>query len=400
MSMKNYFATMENCRHFLRENPNVKEAFENMQTSNCSGFEYTLKTGVSIKMRVDRTIDFLILEVYPGITVRGPHLSMVAEYCQRVTDCPGEGYLAVATDQRSVYYHCESCFADNPITVKLLQKMENKAIAVLEEHAPVIDCLAYGRLPECTFPFPEADNATESDTDALSNEELSLLQMNIEEIRAHFTDAGHNVVAENLNSDSDLRYYLETLSNDMRYRESIHIRRDGWLFRTLRLDLKCGVPFRTQLSQYCNAASDGKKVGFLKIDRNGMPSCTVATYLLDGEKLISEKTLKKMGGIAATFLKSSEEKLIYIGHGVLPPEDNDDDALDEIAKGMLGRMSGAAHRDKSEERSSSPSSLFDLFASLRDESDDDDDDLELDLGGVSDLLDMLPDMDDDNDMEM
>lgn len=389
--MNNYFETMNNCRDYIRNNPNVKEGYENLDGSNCSGFEYTLHNSMAVKLRVDKKIDFAIMEVYPGITVRGVHQSMVAEYCQRVSECPGAGYLAVDVDQGNVYFHCETSFRDNPVTSKLLKMMEDAAIALLDKHIPIIDCLAYGRLPNS--PFPLMEEPIENTAVVGSADEQNLLDMNIEEIRRHLTNSGHNVAAENLNPDSPIRYFLETISGNMRYREYIRIMQNGWMFRTVRLDTKCGEAYRSQLAQYCNEASDEKKVGFLKIGSDGYPYCTVATYLL-GDELISKKTLEEMVSIAATFLKNSEEKLLYIGHGVLPPKSEDhDDVMSSIAKGVLGRMGGRPPmRERDRTGDSSPTSLLDLFTSLK--SDD-----ESDGDSMRDLMGMLdPDEDDDDEL--
>lgn len=386
MNIQNFFETMNNCRGYIRNNPNVKAAYENLEASSCSGFEYTLQNSVAVKLRVDRKIGFVIMEVYPGITVRGAHQSMVAEYCQRVSECPGAGYLAVDVDQGNVYFHSESSFLDNPVSPELLKMMENAAIAMLDKHTPVIDCLAYGRLPNAPFPLIEAP--TEGNTPVCSAEDQAALAMNVEAIRRHLADSGHNVVAENLDSDSSVCFFLETLSGKMRYRELIRIQQNGWLLRTLSLDIKCAEPYRTQLSQYCNAASDETKVGFLKIDTDGYPSCTVASYLLDGE-LVSKEMLEKMESIAATFLKESELSLMYIGHGVQPPKDSSrDDAMRRIADmtaGILGRHPHMGERKSVE--NPSPSSLIDLLASLPSGSEGDGD-------SMKDLLDMLhPDED-------
>lgn len=391
MNVNNYFETMNNCREHIRSNPNVKEGYENLDGSNCSGFEYTLQNSVAVKLRVDKKIDYVIMEVYPGITVRGAHQSMVAEYCQRVSECPGVGYLAVDVDKGNVYFHSESSFRDNPVTSKLLKMMEDAAIAMLDKHAPIIDCLAYGRLPD--GPFPLMEDPVENTAMVDNAEEQNLLDMNIEEIRRLLTNSGHNVAAKNLDPNSPIRYFLETISGDMRYREFIHIHQNGWMFRTVRLDTKCAEPYRTQLAQYCNEASDEKKVGFLKIGSDGYPYCTVATYLL-GDELISKKTLEEMVSIAATFLKNSEEKLLYIGHGVQPPKDDDhDDLMRSIAKGVLGRMGGRPHmRDRENSGDSSPSSLFDLFSPLQSDDESGDD-------SMRGLMDMLhPDEDSDDDM--
>lgn len=378
--MNNFFETMNNCREYIRSNENVKEGYENLDGSNCSGFEYTLQNSMAVKLRVDKKIDYVIMEVYPGITVRGVHQSMAAEYCQRASEYPGVGYLAVDVDQGNVYCHCESSFRDNPVTSKLLKMMEDAAITMLDKHVPILECLAYGRLPNC--PFPLMENSVESTAMVGNAEEQNLLDMNIEEIRRHLTNSGHNVAAENLNPDSPIRYFLETISGNMRYREYIRILQNGWMFRTVRLDTKCGEAYRTQLAQYCNEASDEKKVGFLKIGSDGYPYCTVATYLL-GDELISEETLEKMISIAATFLKTSEEKLMYIGHGVLPPKEHGlDEVMRSIAKGALGRMGSRPHmREHDAGGNSSPTSPRDLFASLHSDSESGDDSMR-DLMGV------------------
>lgn len=376
--MTNFFIeTMNNCQAFIRGNDKVKAGFENLEGSNCSGFEYTLQDGINVKIRVDKNIRFVIVETYPGIMVRGVHQSMVAEYCQRVTAVPGVGYLAL--DQHgSIYHHIEISFRDNPITVRVLQKMEDAALKTLNKHVRVLERLAYGRLPDWNAFVPPADDA-----EALIDTawERNLLDANIEQIRTHLMDNGHNVVAENLNPASSEHYFLETLTHDSRFRDYIHILQNGWLIRTVRLDMKCGEAYRTQIAQFCNSSSDEKKIGFLKVADDGYPYCTVATYLLGGENLISRKTLDEMGGIAVTFLKTNEEKLSYIGHGVLPC-DGADGIMDGLAKGFMEHM-----KERAKEDAERPS-LLDLLATMS-ENDTDEGEAFEGVGSLQELFEAL-----------
>ena len=393
--MRNFIETMNNCRDFIRNNPKVKMGFENLDGSNCAGFEYILKESMSIKLRVDKSIQYVILEVYPGITVRGAHQPMVCEYCQRVTEFPGVAYLAVDPAQGNVYYHAESSFRDNPVTAKLLKKMEDAAINMLEKHAPVIDCLAYGRLPDWNAYFTLMEQEHKPDSVVGDAEVQNLLDRNIEKIRSLLMNSGHNVAAESVDRNSPVRYFLETMSKDMRYRDFVYIHECGWLIRSLRLDMKCGDAYRTQLAQYCNQASDEKKVGFLKVADDGYPYCTVVTSLLDGSELISGETLEEMGNIAATFLKFCEDKLRYIGHGVLPPDECDGEgSMGSIAKRILDRMMGDSRAKDTEDDGDAPRSLLDLLTSMH--SDDEEDDSA--PGSLLDLLSMMhADAEDDGD---
>lgn len=361
--MNNHFeTTMANCREYIRSHFNTKFGFENMESSNCTGFEYTLKSGTSIKLRVDNSIKFLIFEVFPGITVRGAHQPMIAEYCQKMTEFPCTGYFALDPDHGNIYYHCETSFRDQPVSISLLKKMESLALNTLKKHIPVLECLAYGKLP--TWNCLAAANDSHQDTTfwLCSAQEQELLDCNIDALRGHITNSGHNVVAETLNSANIVPYFLETICDDTRYRDYMYIK-DGFLIRALKLDIKCADAYRTQAAQFCNKSSDEKKVGFLKIAEDGYPYCIISTYLIDGPNPISEETLTEMERIAITFLHLSAPKLAYICNGVIPPENIEEDSLDpkhEIARDMVHQM---LRGSRSEEGNNSHS-LFDLFASM------------------------------------
>lgn len=360
--MKNYFEeTMTKCREFIRNHANAKLGFENMESSNCTGFEYTLKSGTSIKLRVDNGIKFLIFEVFPGITVRGTHQPMVAEYCQRMTEFPCTGYLALDSDHGNIYYHCETSFRDHPVSVSLLKKLENQALNALQKHVPVLECLAYGKLPLINSITAITDSTQETSPCLFSAQEQELMDQTIAAIRDHIVDSGHNVVAETLNAASTVPFFLETICDDTRYRDYMFIK-DGFLIRALKLDIKCADAYRTQAAQFCNKSSNEKKVGFLKIAEDGYPYCMVSTYLLDGSEPITEETLTEMERIAITFLHLSAAKLAYICNGIIPPENMEEDARDpkrEIARDMVHQMLGGPHSEGAESHS-----LFDLLASM------------------------------------
>lgn len=370
--MINYIKTMENCREFLNRGSRRKLAFENMAKSNCSGFEYTLESGIAVKLRVDKGVGFVIFEVYPGITVRGAHQIMTAEYCQRVCKIPDIGYLAVDPDQGNLYYHAESCFEDNPISVALLEKMETEAINALDKHVPILECLAYGKLPAWNLFSKLAQTGTDDTPCLYTAAEQEMLEKNIAAIRKHISFCGHNVVACNMDMDSDVPFFVETMTENDRYRDYFYIV-NGFLVRAARIDVKCADVFRTQAAQFANEASDEKKVGFLKIGEDGYPYCMVATNLMDGPNCISSDTLEKMERVAYTFLHVSEKKLRYICNGVLPPKDDDeeDSGPSGIAKGLLHHLMGSSQKpdQDGDDDSHTPHSLLDLLASMESDSD-------------------------------
>lgn len=382
--MNFFFETMTNCREFIRNHVNAKLGFENMESSNCTGFEYALDSGTSIKLRVDNSIQFLIFEVFPGITVRGAHQPMVAEYCQRMTEFPCIGYLALDSEHGNIYYHAETSFRDHPVSVSLLKKLENQALNALEKHVPVLECLAYGKLPPIYSVFAITDSTQETSPCLFSAQEQELMDRTIAAIRDHIVDSGHNVVAETLNETSTVPFFLETICDDTRYRDYMFIK-DGFLIRALKLDIKCADAYRTQAAQFCNKSSNEKKVGFLRIAEDGYPYCMVSTYLLDGPEPISEETLTEMERIAITFLHLSAPKLAYICNGVIPPENVEEDVRDpkrEIARDMVHQLLRGSCPEENDSHS-----LFDLLASMN--ADDTDGLEEMDPTSMEEFLNLL-----------
>lgn len=373
--MNNFFETMNNCRAYLNNHSDIASSFEHMASSSYDGFEYFLKNGMSVKILLDKKSEFLIMEVFPGITARDGYQTLVCEYCQSVSDVSYAGYLAVDTDQGNVYFHIATSMHDNAVTAKLLNKMEHTAIDMLNKHTPIIERLAYGRLPELGSLVPK-NPAPASTTSIEVTEDQVLLDYNIAQLRDALCHSGHNVVAQSLDHTSTTVFYQEILTMDMRCRDFIHIHNDGWMVRSVRLDIKCEEPFRGQLAQYCNKLSDMKTVGFIKVASDGYPYCSIGTYVLDGENPISRETLLMTDIIVKVLLKNCEEKIRCIGHGVTPPDDEMNDALMRaVANGLMDRMSNhATPRDnKNIESSNHTDSTQDLKDLLNPETDSDDD---------------------------
>lgn len=314
----NYKLTMDNCRDAIRKSPSVKKAWEIVYSTGYGGFEYELLDGMIVKLRVESGLGYLILQLYPGIIVRGPMMGMVTEYCQKVSLCPGMGYLAVDGDDHSVYYHSETCFKDNAVTGEVLEMMQKAAVAFVEKHLESLKAFAYGRLPNLNNLIGAMKSPTGHYAKSLDDKEQELLEMNRKNIFDALKQEGHNVIAENMNPNSPIPYCMETLSRDDRFRQYIYITAAGWMFRTVRLELRCEEAYRTQLAEYCNRVNNENIIGFLKIGEDGYPYCTMASYLLGGDNPISRETLSSMCNRALRFFLFIKENLQCLGHGILP----------------------------------------------------------------------------------
>lgn len=331
--MNTFEETMANCRRYLSTNANVKMAFENQESSSCPGFEYTLKDGTHIKLRIDNGIGYATIEAYPGITVHDAHQSfLVCEYCQQVTKVPAIGYLALEPDKASIYYHTESCFKDSPISENVFKLMEEAATQTLKKHRPILDCLAYGRLPDRDT-ILSAMTPTEEVTVPVMREQT------IDRICQYLKNSDSYTVAQNLNSNDPGQFFMEI---DNEYRGLVYLLQDGWLACTVRMDFQCKSEHRSQVAWYCNDISNSKKVGFLTVADDGYPYYTVVNNILGREETLTEETFEKMGDLATTVLDHCD-KLRYIGHGVTPPDSKNDILIEAMLRGARARQKGSGN---------------------------------------------------------
>lgn len=357
-NMRNYRETMTNCRSFILNHPLVENGYENFDCSNCSGFELTLKNGHSVKIRIDKSIDYVIFETYPGILVRGPYLPMVAEYCQQATRFPAITFLTADVDQGSIYLHSEQSFRDEPVSEAHFGRMLTDAVNDLAPHIPVLQSLAYGRLPDLKQLCRLEESPLRQNDCVHTPEEQELLDRTMESIQEYLQDSGHNVVGRNIDPNSDLAFFSETMTRDSRYRTFYYIR-NGYLIQAVRMDIRIEPGCRTQAAQFANKSSDEKKVGFLTVlTPDGYAYVVMSQYLLDGKNPITPENLDHMENIAISFLHFSEKSLRGIAQGLQIPDEAepkserpaprrdrpsppvDRSALDGLFGQLLGGMKG------------------------------------------------------------
>lgn len=124
--------TMDNFREYLNSaNHNI--VGENLDCSSAKGFiceSITKSKRFILKIRVDESIGYAILEAYSGITIPTPYRTMAAEYCMRESDKRKVSYLGIDS-QGSVYCHCETSFKDGPVSGSTLKSMEGVAFGSL-----------------------------------------------------------------------------------------------------------------------------------------------------------------------------------------------------------------------------------------------------------------------------
>ncbi|MGN0533227.1 MAG: hypothetical protein ACI4IK_02605 [Eubacterium sp.] len=124
--------TMDNFREYLNSaHHNI--VGENLDCSSAKGFiceSITKSKRFILKIRVDESIGYAILEAYSGITVPKPFRTMAAEYCMRESDKRKVSSLKIDS-QGSVYCHCETSFKDGPVSGSTLKSMEGVAFGSL-----------------------------------------------------------------------------------------------------------------------------------------------------------------------------------------------------------------------------------------------------------------------------
>ena len=146
----NYLITMDNIEEYLIHKSNHNTTARNLEGSSSDGFLceiLTDKRSYFAKIRVDKALEYVTMDVYPGINVLPPYRAMAAQYYMEKTDEKKVGSLCVSSRHGDVYCHIEASFKDAPLTGDTLEEMEHIAISCLCACQDELELVAHGVLP-------------------------------------------------------------------------------------------------------------------------------------------------------------------------------------------------------------------------------------------------------------
>ena len=148
--MMNYVLTMNNIEEHLIHKSNHNTTAKNLEGSSSTGFLSEILTGEESyfsKIRVDRALEFVTMDVYPGINVLTPYRAMAAQYCMEKNSEKKVGSLCVSARHGDVYCHVETSIKDAPLSGETLEEMERIAISLLHSCQDELELIAHGVLP-------------------------------------------------------------------------------------------------------------------------------------------------------------------------------------------------------------------------------------------------------------
>lgn len=130
--MSNFELTTRNVRDYLMQG-HYNLVGEIINDDEMTGFLCEVITDDKrsfFKIRIDDTIQFLIFEIYSGITIPEPYRNMAAVYAARESEIYKVGNIRVDMDRGDVYVHVESSFKDSAITTEAFEEMELTAYSL------------------------------------------------------------------------------------------------------------------------------------------------------------------------------------------------------------------------------------------------------------------------------
>ena len=326
--MENFTKTVANCRAFLKSGSRDRMVFRNMDQNGSVEYDYSIPSGARVKIRVDKALEGINFDMYPGIRIQSHFELMAVEYCQRVNNLFSVGILIIDEDSREVYYHIESLFTDdNPIEVSFLERIEAEAVRVLGKHSVVLNSLAGGKLP----PWEALSKAIEEDeASALwsySAEEQAVLDAQVECIQQYcLGDYNINAVSELLGcEESSLQYGAVTQSE---FQDFLFIW-NGFLICASRMTQRCSAEWMAATASFCNRYSSHRRMGVLML-ANGYPCYVVKTFIASGPNSISNDTLNTVLGLTHCMLYQISNLLMNLCLGV----SIDDKELYYICRGL------------------------------------------------------------------
>jgi hypothetical protein len=145
-----YKFTKRNLKHYV-ENANYNVVAKTERS--CSSYEgylceiQTKDRQYIAKFRVDRGLDFLTLDLYPGIRVPEPYQAMVSLFCMEKNARQKIGNLCLDRGDGMVYVHLETSFCDGAVEGRTLDRMERVAMNTLRGCLEDLERLSHGMLP-------------------------------------------------------------------------------------------------------------------------------------------------------------------------------------------------------------------------------------------------------------
>ena len=148
--MNNYEATLAAFEEYLMTKSHHNTVAKILDCSSSAGFlceVLTSNESYFLKIRVDKNIEFAIVEAYPGITVLAPYQAMTAQYCQGKSDEKKVSYLCASPDNGRLFCHIEASFKDAPLTGESLKDMEQIIISFLHDYREELEYVTHGLFP-------------------------------------------------------------------------------------------------------------------------------------------------------------------------------------------------------------------------------------------------------------
>jgi len=148
--MNNYTTTMRNIEEYLIRTSNHNTTAKNLEGSSSDGFICEIMTKQNsyfMKVRVDKNLEYVTVDVYPGINVMPQFRAMAAQYCMEKSDEKKIGTICISSRHGDIYSHVESSIKDAPLSGETLEEMENIAITCVHTCQEDLEFISHGLIP-------------------------------------------------------------------------------------------------------------------------------------------------------------------------------------------------------------------------------------------------------------
>lgn len=316
--------TYEMLKNYLSE---TTDAFEKLDEE--PGFLYRKNIddlSLVFCARVDESVGFLLLNVYPGIYARQSCVPMVADYCQRIS--PELGVVCVEPDLCEVYYHADAFMKDAPVSRATLEILERSAFKALAPYRDTLRALGAGVLPE-TLPAPQEIHIPLSTLDTPAEPDIAEYCSLMED---YFYENELNILAKHEPDDNGECYICELLALRRRWKLHITLNDEKTFFILKMFPGRNALVFDRRAmhaaSQICNKESDDVKAGALVVGTRPEGVCAkLCLSTLDNAADLHE-TLRSAVTILISMLFGNRTALEKIAAGV-PLDAHDLDPLEK-----------------------------------------------------------------------
>lgn len=148
--MSNYETTLKNFEAYLAS-AGYNTVAKTLDGSATQGFLCELLTkraSFFMKIRLDETLGFALVDVYPGITIPAPYLPRAAQYAMEQNAPKKAGALRLCPIRGDLFCHVEAMFFSSPLTGADLEIMESIAVEFLLSCLEDLLCISQGHLPD------------------------------------------------------------------------------------------------------------------------------------------------------------------------------------------------------------------------------------------------------------